>query len=72
MTIHEIKKTPFAKWLLKQGRKDASFHLWQCLTAGSPDNLAWDLLEATRGTKELYGNQVREAVAEMLSALAAA
>jgi hypothetical protein len=72
MTIKEIKQTAFAKRLLSQSQIDAKFHIWECLISGPVDNMAWELLEATRGTKEIYGRDVEKAISEMLMTLKAA
>lgn len=49
MSLHEIKKTAFAKWLLLQSEQEAMLHLWQCLTSGPKDNMVWDLFTVVHG-----------------------
>lgn len=62
MTIQEIKSTAFGKWLMQQDRQEAVLHLWECLTHGKPDNLAWDLVELTNGTKDFPAKEIEAVI----------
>lgn len=48
MSIEEISKTAFAKWLLQQSTQEACDHLMECLSRPSDGReMVWDLLEHT-------------------------
>ena len=50
MTLTELNKTAFAKYLLSlESSVDAANHVLDCLKNGASDSMAWDLMEAAHG-----------------------
>lgn len=62
MDLKSIKATAFGKWLIQQDRQQACLHIWDCLTQGQTDNLAWDLVEITNGTKDFPAKQIEAVI----------
>lgn len=62
MDLKELKNTAFGKWIMSQNSNVARFHIYECLTTGPTDNMAWDLVEITNGTKDFPAKQIESVI----------